>query len=393
MYNKDYNFLLSPYHYKEYLNYKRELLDRDDENVLTIKLETFNDSPIHIVNALDLSFLERKYLKTIFEDFFSNEDSFNNRNFDDIALSRIYSEVEGTLNIESVPTTRKAIEEFVKGTRDPKTHNDQIIKNMIDAIDYINAYPEFNEKNLYKLYLILSYKCLDDEDKLLDGNIYRHNGVEVGGYLGCPHDKIKVCMDSLFNFVNSNLKNSDLKYLLPHISHYYVAYIHPYFDYNGRTARMVSYWVSLLCDKDMFPPLVSEAINQSKAEYYNALSETRDANNDLTYFLLYIFKVSIKYFDAYRLIEAIYQDLMNKKDVVLSSTEKAYFKKILISNKGKFTHYEFTKWIGVDMSKQGALKVLNNLESYGLLTSELSKSNSKLFRVSDYVLNLEKYSL
>ena len=84
---------------------------------------------------------------------------------------------------------------------------------------------------------------------------------------------------------------------------------------------------------------------------------------------------------------------MNKKDVILSSTEKAYFKKILISNKGKFTHYEFTKWIGVDMTKQGALKVLNNLESYGLLTSELSKSNSKLFKVSDYVYSMEKQSI
>ena len=289
MYDKDYNFLLSPYNYKEYLNYKRNLMDNDNEDILVFNLESFNDSPLHLVNALELSFLERNYLKSIFEDYFNNEESFTNRNYSDITLSRIYSEVEGTLNIESVPTTRKAIEELAKGTRDPKTHNDQIIKNMIDAIDFINTYPSFNEENLFKLYSILSYKCLDEEDMLLDGNIYRHDGVEVGGYLGCPQEKIKKCMDSLFNFVNNNLKNGDIKYLLPHISHYYVAYIHPYFDYNGRTARMVSYWVSLLCDKETFPPLVSEAINQSKAEYYNALCETRDSNNDLTYFLLYIY--------------------------------------------------------------------------------------------------------
>ena len=304
---------------------------------------------------------------------------------DDILLSRIYSEVEGTLNIESVPTTRKAVVEIATGKRDPKTLNEQIIKNMIDGVTFINKCPDFNEDNLYRLYNILSSGCLDEEDKLIDGNIYRHDAVEVGGYYGCPQNKIKECMDSLFSFVNNHLNDPLLFQYLPHIAHYYVLYIHPYFDYNGRTARMVSYWISLLNNKRMFPPVISEAINQTKNQYYRAISESRDSGNDISYFLLYIFKVAVNYFLTYKNIEEIEQTLKNNS-VVLSNNDKAYFKKILISNKGKFTYNDFIKWINVDMTKQGALKILNSFCEYGLLNSDTSSSNKKLFEVNQEMI-------
>ena len=34
------------------------------------------------------------------------------------------------------------------------------------------------------------------------------------------------------------------------------------------------------------------------------------------------------------------------------------------------------------MTKQGALKILNNLESYGVLKSVMAKSNKKLFELN-----------
>ena len=169
-------------------------------------------------------------------------------------------------------------------------------------------------------------------------------------------------MDSLFEFVNSNLKNRDIKYLLPHIAHYYILYIHPYFDLNGRTARMVSYWIFLLLDQRAFPPVISEAINQTKNEYYAVLRETRNSHNDLTYFLLYIFNVSIKYFLTYKNVESIDKRLKDKS-FVLSELDKVYIKKILIFAKGKFTYEDFVKWINAEITKQGAFKILNN-ETY-----------------------------
>ena len=383
MYGTEPGIFLSPYDYQQFLKYKDSSLS---ELIHSLDLKTFNKCGIYFTHAFELDALFDTYASLVIQDFEQKNSFLSIRNMDDISLSRIYSEVEGTLNIESVPTTRKAVVELANGKRDPKTLNDQIIKNMLDGIEFVNKCPEFNEDNLYKLYNILSKGCLDDDHKLRENEYYRYDVVEIGNYKGCPVSKIKECMDSLFEFVNEHLKDSSLLFFLPHIAHYYVAYIHPYFDYNGRTARMVSYWISLLTNQNVLPPVISEAINQTKSQYYAALSETRDAHNDLTYFLLYIYKVSISYFLTYKNIEEADQSLINK-GIVLTNVEKAYLKKIMISNTGKFTHKEFTKWVDVDMSKQGALKILNKLCDYDLLISSIpEKSNIKVFEVNPKII-------
>ena len=383
---------ISPHEYKQFVSYKDSIEGELSNYVHKINLKTFNNFGVFYVSSTELLSIENSYYRLIIEDNEQTHSMLSIRNMDDITLSRIYSEVEGTLNIESVPTTRKAVAEIAMNKRDPKNQNEHIIQNMINGIIFLNGCPKFNETNLYTLYGILSKDCLSDDYKLLDGNIYRHDGVEIGGYNGCPFSQIKECMDSLFEFVNNNLKNQELIYYLPHIAHYYILYIHPYFDYNGRTARMVSYWISLLVNNKVFPQVISEAINQTKAQYYNAITETRDAHNDLTYFLLYVYKISIKYFLTYKNIEEIDQELKNKS-VVLTNVEKAYIKKILISSKGKFTHSDFTKWVDVNMTKQGALKILNSFCSYGVLVSTTSKSNNKLFEINSkmikYVPNIK----
>ncbi len=70
-------------------------------------------------------------------------------------------------------------------------------------------------------------------------------------------------MDSLFAFVNENLKNPKLKFFLPQLAHYYLLYVHPYFDYNGRTARMVSLWLYFLTG-NVYPSFISEGIDLKK---------------------------------------------------------------------------------------------------------------------------------
>lgn len=382
MYGSEPGLFLSPYEYQQYLNYKDS-----NESILihSLNLKSFNEYGLYFVNASELNAVFASYASLVVQDYEQKSIFLSIRNMDEISLSRIYSEVEGTLNIESVPTTRKAVAELASGKRDPKNLNDQIIKNMIDGIEFVNKCPEFNETNLLSLYNILSKGCLDEENKLIDGHYYRHDEVEIDKYKGCPASKVKECMDSLFNFINENIKNSELLFYLPHIAHYYIAYIHPYFDYNGRTARMVSYWISLLTNQNVFPPVISEAINQTKSDYYAALSETRDAHNDLTYFLLYIYKIAISYFLTYKNIEEADQALINK-GIILTSAEKAHLKKIMISSKGKFTYKDFVGWVDINMTKQGAFKILNNLCEYGLLLSETIKSNIKVFEVNPKII-------
>ena len=62
--------------------------------------------------------------------------------------------------------------------------------------------------------------------------------------------------------------------------------------------------------------------------------------------------------------------------------ERAYVKKILISNKGAFVYGDFLKWTKSDMSKQAAFKILNEFVRDGILLTRESRSKNKLFEVN-----------
>lgn len=390
-YNNHYDLLLTPHEFDELLEYKKSQLN-NKKYFEVLGLKTPHNTPLFFAKCKSIEQATSEYLEQIKNDLDTSSSSLSLRNSKELLLSRIYSEIEGSLNVENVPTTRKRIKELIENKAPAKSRNDTIIKNMNDGINFILEKPAFNKDNLLKLYSYLSHDCLEEDNKLKPGAYYRHDGVTIDNYDGCLASLIEEHMDSLFKFVNDNLNNKELKLHLPHIVHYYMVYIHPYFDYNGRTSRMCSLWISLLTNQeDYIPPFISEAIDQTKTKYYKALRNSRDTNNDLTYFLLYIYRVSISYFLCYKNIEIIENDLKNK-DIILSSADKNYIKKILISNNGKFAYKDFMSMCHVEMSKQGALKLLNKFVEYGILKSNDTKSKVKLFEINEDMITYKMSS-
>ena len=379
-YSKEVGTFLSPFEYQEYLKYKEDRAMDNDGYLTLLPLKAFNHKCLYYCFGNELKAILESYYS-----FLSSESSFLNKFSKSFNESRIYSEIEGTLNVENVPTTRRRLKELLEEDAPVKDKNDIIIKNMKAGIDFVNELPDFNKDNLFALYSILSKDCLDDDDVLKPGDYYRYDGVEIAHYHGCPCQLIDECMNSLFEYVNDVLygknKNMVELTLLPHICHYYMIYIHPYFDYNGRTARMVSYWIYLLSGVHDYPPIVSEAINQTKNKYYNAIELSRDSHNDLTYFLKYIFGITCDYAITYQNLEYIEKANKNK-GIIVTETELNYMKKILISYDGAFSYFDFLKKCDIDMSKQGALKILNKFIDYGFLIEIKNKSKTKIFDIN-----------
>ncbi len=382
-YNKNYGFLFSKEQLADFLNSKDRLIEEENELFRKLPLKTFNSKHCFYVEGCYLLGLVKDYYASAVEDMKQNQSFITSRSIDDILMSRIFSEIEGTLNIENVQTTRKKIKE-IYNAENLKDKNDTIIKNMIDAIKYIIIEkPPFNKDNLRKLYDILSHNCLDEEDKLPKNCYYRNDTVSVGGFDGAPIERIDELMDSLFEFANnpSNIKLHDD--MFPHICHYYILYVHPYFDYNGRTARMVSFWLSYINGLDFAPFFISEAINEDKVDYYKAIINTRVMNNDLTYFLGYIMESSIKFCLIYKNLEEIKKILSSRGDF-LSQTELNYVKKILIHNETAYFNYKmFLEYINGKMTKQGALKILDKFADYDILTKSQNKKGENIYKLND----------
>ena len=385
-YNQKLGFLFSKDELAQFLKQKETLIEEKNELIENLPLKTFNSRYCFYVNGKYLLDNYIQYLTTFVEDLKLNQKTLFERNADDIIMSRAFSEIEGTLNVENVPTTHKKVKDiYEKKTLTDK--NDIIVKNMIDAMKFIvKEKPSFNKENLLKLYNILSFHCLDDEDKLKDGAYYRDDYVSIGGFEGAPHSMIEECMDSLFAFVNNpeNLKKHEA--LLPHICHYYILYIHPYFDYNGRTARMVSFWLNYIFNINDAPLFISEAINDNKKDYYRAITNTRNTCNDLTYFLGYILETAIQYSLVYKNLEEVKEKLSKTGDT-LTSTEWGYLKKIMIHNStGYFNYKNFLEYIHSQMSKPGALKILNGLADYDILEKGTNKKKESIYKVNPEVL-------
>lgn len=394
MYGYEPGSYLSPFEYKSYLDYIESFIGDSKNSMFNLNLKSFNSKYIYFLASNELISLDTSYLNLLKEAMVEKKPLVSSVFKDVIYKSRIYSEIEGTLNVENVPTTRKRLKELLEKEVKPETLNDIIIKNMDEGIKFVYSLPEFNKDNLLKLYKILSKDCLKKEDEIKDGHFYRDDEVEIDNYPGCPTSKVEECMDSLFSFVKEKIQKGDgfSQFILPHICHYYIVYIHPYFDYNGRTARMVSLWINLLINDEIMPPLISEAINQNKNEYYKALRNSREARNDLTYFLIYIFKTAISYILSYKDLEIVDQYVKNQGNV-LTETELNYVKKILVTYKGKFSYQDFIKNCQIEISKQGAFKILNKFVDLKILLVVDTPSKVKLFDINNKVIKYTKSSI
>ncbi len=381
-YNKKIGITMSKDELSDFLNYKDALVEQKIDRVFSLPLKTFNSKYCFYVDALFLLGLKNEYYRALISDFEVNQSSLFGRNAEDIILSRLFSEVEGSLNIENIPTTHKRIAEIAK-TKDLKDKNDIIIKNMIDAVLYIlQEKPAFNKDNLRKLYNILSRDCLPQNLMLKDGKYYRDDEVFIGDFEGADYRIVEECMDSLFAFVNDAESFKQHEELLPYICHYYILYVHPYFDFNGRTARMVSFWLNCLFDISYAPNFMSEAINESKGDYYRAIVNTRLMNNDLTYFLGYVLETAIKFSLVYKNLEEMKKELSKTGDM-LTSAEWVYVKKILVhSSDNYFNSKMFLEYIGTTMSRTGVLKILNNLCDYDILLKSENKKGGVIYRLN-----------
>lgn len=375
MYRKEFGIELSSNEYDSFCTFKAENNSYDEERKISLPLYSFNSTSIYFYFPAELS--------NLIIDYLSKNDANNDLILDPVSL--ICSELDGTLQIEGVNSTRRQILDVIE-MKVTDNKNNLIIQNMYNGILFIKNKPEFNEANLKKLYDILSKGCLDEEDIIGGGN-YRFDDVEVDNYHGCPFEKIEVAMNSLFSFVNkcvNDKKFQNHKFLLPHICHYYMLYIHPYFDYNGRTARMVYLWIVYLLgyqDIDLF--YLSEAINDKKSSYYNAIKESRESKNDLTYFLIYCISLSNSYQMIYNNCKFIKDKVEATLGEELTNNDIYNIKRILINQqKNYFFSKTYEKWARREVSRQSTHKELAKLEKCEILLSE-QKGNKKVYKIND----------
>jgi Fic family protein len=204
-------------------------------------------------------------------------------------------EIIATSAIESIDFSRDSVRNILKGMA-PNDEQENRILGIKKGLEFIaDTSNKINEENLFKLYMMSAGDFVSEDDKLLEGNLYRHDTVYVVGedvaHSGVDFRKVPELMKALIDFINAEDDINDL--IKATIIHFYIAYIHPYFDGNGRTARLVHLWFLIQkgYQSALFIPFSSQ-IEKSRKAYYDAFTAVEENKKlsgkiDVTPFVLY----------------------------------------------------------------------------------------------------------
>lgn len=204
-------------------------------------------------------------------------------------------EILSTFTIEQIDTSRSSVRRILSGYA-PTNEREQRIYGMKRGLEFIaDPNNKISEKNIYQLYQMVIGAFLPKEDQLLPGQRYRHDHVYIVGdkleHTGLPWNKLAGYMEQLVAFIQQDSSINDLWKAA--LIHFYLAYLHPYFDGNGRMARLLHLWylVQQGYSSALFVPL-SEYIEHSRKKYYDAFSLVEQNARisgvlDVTPFLLY----------------------------------------------------------------------------------------------------------
>lgn len=139
------------------------------------------------------------------------------------------------------------------------------------------AVPLTVEKIKHYNRLVLSGLTVDDG--VVPGEIRTHS-VVVGSYRGAPAGDCEALLSRLCAWLNSDAFRSDdeqlaipLAIVKAVVAHLYLAWIHPFGDGNGRTARLLELQILLSAGLAMpVTQLLSNHYNATRSEYYRQLA-------------------------------------------------------------------------------------------------------------------------
>lgn len=213
--------------------------------------------------------------------------------------SSLMEEAIYSSKMEGASTTRVIAKEMLRKKKSPQNKAQQMIVNNYHTIQYIVDHKDdpLTEEALLYIHRLMTEKTLDNPD---DAGRFRTTDKVVvadmveGDIVYTPptFEAIPEFIKTLCDFFNNNnLSNFIHPIIKGIIVHFMLAYMHPFVDGNGRTARALFYWYMLKEGYKLTEYMsISRVIAKSKSSYEKAFLYTENDGNDMGYFVVYNLK-------------------------------------------------------------------------------------------------------
>lgn len=215
-------------------------------------------------------------------------------------VSSLMEEAISSSQMEGATTTRKVAKDMLRNNLTPRSRSEQMIYNNYNSIRFIVEHKEdlLTSELLLSVHSLMTYKTLEDsrdegrfrtDDGVVVENAITHETVHTPP----THGDIPQFVEELCAFFNGNGTEGFIHPIIKAvIIHFMVAYVHPFVDGNGRTARALFYWYMLRNGYWLTEYLsVSRIIYRSKAGYEKSYLYTEADDNDMGYFIAYNLRV------------------------------------------------------------------------------------------------------
>jgi len=300
-----------------------------------------------------------------------------------VIANALIDEALNSSAIEGAFSTKKRTKEMIEKKSLPTNKSEQMVMNNYHALNFIleNLNQPLNEEMILSIYQIVVHNTLDPEDVV---EKYRNDAVYIYDSFGKviyepPHySVVKPLMDKLIAFINDDDWHHPI--IKACIIHFYLVYIHPFFDGNGRTARAISYMYLIKQGYSFFKFFsISSVIHEERPKYYKAIKDTEDYESDLTYFIDFYTQMIIK--AIFRILNDISKEYhhriidlyLNHAGIVLSKRQHHTLKSLIKKDKNFIDAQEYMRKHKI--AYETARTDLNQLANLGLMTK--SKEGKK----------------
>lgn len=211
-------------------------------------------------------------------------------------VSSLMEEAIFSSQMEGAATTRLVAKDMLRKKMTPKDKSQQMIANNYQTIQFVvqNQDTSLTVELLQHIHRLMTENTLDDPN---DAGRFRTND-EVVVENGITHEvvhrppsytEIPEFVKDLCKFFNEEKPKVFIHPIIRAIIiHFMIAYMHPFADGNGRTARALFYWYMLKQKYWLAEYLsISRVIAKSKKSYEKTFQYTEADNNDIGYFVAY----------------------------------------------------------------------------------------------------------
>lgn len=224
--------------------------------------------------------------------------------------------------------------------------------------------------HLFQLHLLLADEVMDQGN----AGAYRTIAVQVGGHFPPPANDVSPLMFELLEWWNG--ASSSLSPILSSaILHYRFEDIHPFADDNGRTGRALALWDLYRRGFDSnYLFSVDEYYWEDRQAYYEALTQVRNAGEDLTQWLEY------SAIGLHKTLERVWLRLkkfQGSNSIKIDLTPRQEHLLGLLRDHGSLAPAEI--WEHLKVSRQGAMNIITPLVESGLIEKRGTQKSGRYY--------------